>query len=55
MYSDNLRHKEMLISDHVTSTSDLVTAEAFYVAINSVPAKRGDLFGWESNCGPGGK
>ena len=22
---------------------------------NLVPAKDGDLFGWESNCGPGGK
>ena len=22
---------------------------------NLVPAKRSDLFGWESNCGPGGK
>jgi len=22
---------------------------------NLVPAKEGDFFGWESNCGPGGK
>ena len=22
---------------------------------NLVPANGGDLFGWESNCGPGGK
>ena len=22
---------------------------------NLVPAKGGDLFGWESNCGPGGR